>query len=139
MNAVLLPSKIENYQHHFFFFITIRKSKIFLVRHHKKIHKDVDVNDRIINMMNAVSLTDWNWSIMLFLVHQHKKSKTFLFWPKGTCLTNIHCIGLYWFCIGFGQIIDFWKIKHLILMFWLFFSIGRPLEGQLHVLCHVYC
>ena len=127
MNAVLLPSKIENYQYLFLLFITIRKSKIFLVHHHKKIHNDVDGHDKIINVMNAVLLPDWNLSIMLLLVHQHKKRKTFLFWQKGTCLTNIHCIGLYWFCIGFGQIIDFWKIKHLILMFWVFFSIGRAL------------
>ena len=34
-------------------------------------------------------------------------------WQKGACLTkgacsaNRHCIGLYRFCIGFGQIIDF--------------------------------
>ena len=58
MNAVLLPSEIEIYEYPFFLFITIRKSKIFLVYHHKKIHKDIDVHDKIISVMNVVLLPD---------------------------------------------------------------------------------
>ena len=53
--------------------------------------------------------------------------KIYLFWPKQPCLANKHCIGQL---IGFGQIIDFWKIKYLVLMFWLFSSIGRSLAEK---------
>ena len=81
---------IKNYQHNFFLFITIRKSKIFLVHHHKKIHKDIDVHDKIINVMNAVLLPDWNLSIMLFLVHHHKKSKIFLVCTRPWITFNNH-------------------------------------------------
>ena len=99
MNAVI----IETYQYHFFLFITIRKCKIFLVPHHKKIHKvhkDIDVHDKITNVMNAVLLPDQNLLIILFLLHHHKKCKiflVFLFWGFfSICRALIYRDLYYW-------------------------------------------
>ena len=55
---------------------------------------------------------------------RHYLNQYWLFWQNEACLANKHYIGQ---TFGFGRLIDFWNIKHLILMFWLIFSIGRAL------------
>ena len=101
----------QPYQYCFFLFITIRKSKIFLVRHHKKILKDIDVHDKIINVMNAVLLPDWNLPRVNFKYLVVSINVCWHCWPHG-------------FMVGMTKMVYFGKKEHVWQTFIVLVCIG---------------